>query len=85
MRRYTYCRDCTNIRRTEALEKRREKHGNGTICPNCKELKFDFEYQIINKKYPRFSTNCIECLNKNAAKWRKMSQNYFERRGTSSK
>ena len=47
-KRYTSYRDCTNFMRAEALEKRlekrQEKHGNGTICPNCKDLKFDFEY-----------------------------------------
>ena len=74
-KRCTYCRKCTNIRRAEDLEKQREKHRNCTTCPNCKELKFDLEHRIINKKYPWFSTSCIEYLDKNAAKWRQIQQN----------
>ena len=67
-KRCVYCHKCNEIGRAKALEMRREKHGNGTICPSCKELKFDFEYRIINVKIPRFSTKCIECLIKDYVK-----------------
>ena len=75
---FSTCVKCVIERREKALEERRKKYGDGRVCPQCKELKFDFEYRIINKKYPRFSTNCIECLIANEQKQKEATKRYFD-------
>ena len=75
---FTTCAKCTIERREKALEERRRKFGNGRVCPQCRELKFDFEYRIVNEKSPRFSTNCIECLIVNEVKRKEDSARYFK-------
>ena len=75
---FTTCAKCTIERREKALEERRREFGNGRVCPQCRELKFDFEYRIVNEKSPRFSTNCIECLIVNEGKRKENSARYFD-------
>ena len=58
---FTTCAKCTIERRERAAEERRARYAEGKVCPQCKELKFEYRVSI-GEKSARLSRQCVDCL-----------------------